>query len=73
MNGNKMKLVFLVIGSIFLLMATLSTPIAIGLGLYDWVGNDMEFKYALWEGFKSWAIMLITGLAVGLPCFFAAK
>ena len=68
-----MKLLILLIGFLFLLMAALATPIAIGLGLYDWVGNDMEFKFALWEAFKSWALMIIVGLVVGLPCYVYAK
>ena len=67
-----MKPLLLVIAIIFIGMAALSTPIAIGLGLYDWTVNDMEFKYALWEGFKSWAIMVITGLAVGVPSYFGS-
>ena len=68
-----MKTVLMIVACVFMLMATLATPIAIGLGLYDWVANDMEFKYALWEGFKSWAIMLGGGLIVGLPCYLIAK
>ena len=64
-----MKTLILFIGFAFIAMAALATPIAIGLGLYDWVANDMEFKYALWEGFKSWAIMLGSGLVVGIPCY----
>jgi hypothetical protein len=66
-------LILLVVAIVFIGMAALATPIAIGLGLYDWVGNDMEFKYALWEGFKSWAIMFVAGLAVGMPCYVAGK
>ena len=68
-----MKSLTLVLACIFLCMAALATPIAIGLGLYDWVANDMEFKYALWEGFKSWAMMVSAGLIVGLPCMVLSK
>tara|TARA_R110000823_G_C15572391_1_gene461970 strand:+ start:334 stop:540 length:207 start_codon:yes stop_codon:yes gene_type:complete len=68
-----MKTTLAIIGFIFIAIASLATPIAIGIGLYDWVGNDMQFKYALWEGFKVWAVMLVSGLAIGLPCFFAAQ
>jgi len=64
-----MKTLILFIGFAFIIMAALATPIAIGLGFYDWVANDVEFKYALWEGFKSWAIMLGSGLVVGIPCY----
>ena len=64
-----MKTALLILGFIFLAMAGLATPIAVGLGLYDWVGNNMEFKYALWEAFKSWAIMIGLGLFIGLPCY----
>ena len=68
-----MKLVLTIVGFLFLCMAALATPIAIGLGLYDWVANDMQFKYALWEGFKSWAAMLSIGLLVGVPCSLVTK
>lgn len=68
-----MKLLILFIGFAFIVMAALATPVAIGLGLYDWVANDMEFKYALWEGFKSWVLMISTGLIVGVPCYLYAK
>ena len=64
-----MKALFIWVGVLFLAMAALATPIAIGLGLYDWVANNMAFKYALWEGFKSWVIMISSGLIVGYPCY----
>ena len=66
-----MKTTLLVIGIIFMLMAVLATPIAIGLGLYDWVAGGLEFKYAVWEAFKSWALMLVVGMPVGYTCYFA--
>jgi hypothetical protein len=66
-----MKTLLFWVGFLFLVVAALATPIAIGLGFYDWIGNDMEFKYALWEGFKSWAIMIVIGLVVGFPCYLA--
>ena len=68
-----MKTIIQMIAVIFILMAALAAPIAIGIGIYDWVGNDMEFKFALWEGFKSWAIMLTVGLVGGLPLHFWSK
>ena len=68
-----MKTLTLVLACIFLVIAALATPIAIGLGLYDWVVNDMEFKYALWEGFKSWTIIIGSGLFVGLPCYAVSE
>jgi len=61
------------VGVLFLILAALAAPIAIGLGLYDWVGNDVEFKFALWFGFKSWISMLALGLVVGVPCFSAGQ
>jgi hypothetical protein len=61
------------VGILFLIMAALATPIAIGIGLYDWVGNDAEFKFALWFGFKAWISMLALGLIVGFPCFIMGK
>lgn len=68
-----MKTIALIIGTIFIAMAALATPVAIGLGLYDWAGNDMAFKHAAWEGFKSWICMLGLGLLVGLPCYELSK
>lgn len=68
-----MKTLLFTVGFIFLAIAALSTPIGIGLGIYDWVANDVEFKYALWFGFKSWISMLVAGLAVGFPCFMLGK
>jgi len=63
-----MKTVIMIIGIAFLSMAALATPIAVCLGVYDWVGNDVQFKFALWFGLKSWVAMISTGLIVGLPC-----
>ena len=68
-----MKTVLMIIAIVFLLMAGLATPIAIGLGIYDWAISDMEFKLALWEGFKSWVIMIALGLGVGFPCYIASQ
>ena len=68
-----MKALLMILAFLFIGMAALATPIAIGLGLYDWVGNNMEFKFALWEGFKAWAIMVVAGLVVGLPSYAAAQ
>lgn len=68
-----MKTLTMILAAVFLTMAALATPIAIGLGLYDWVGNDLPFKYALWEGFKSWAIMIGLGLFIGFPCYVASN
>ena len=68
-----MKSLLMFLGVVFLTIATMATPVAIGLGLYDWVANDVEFKFALWFGFKVWASMLFLGLSVGLPCFLIAN
>lgn len=68
-----MKLLIQIIAVVFLLMAALATPVAIGVGLYDWVVNDVEFKIALWEGFKMWATMIVAGLLVGLPLHISAN
>lgn len=67
-----MKTVLMIIAGVFITAAALATPISIGIGLWDWVGNDMEFKFALWEGFKTWVIMIVGGLGIGLPCYVAA-
>ena len=66
-----MKVVILVVGIIFLVCAALATPIGIGYGIYSWVIDDLEFKFALWSGFKVWLLMLC-GL-IGYPMFLAAK
>jgi hypothetical protein len=64
-----MKAFIGILGFLFLCLAACATPVAIGLGLYDWVITDHEFKFALWYGFKAWLWMLGTGLIVGYPCF----
>ena len=68
-----MKTLLLFVGFALLVMAALSTPVAIGLGLYDWVVNDMEFKIALWEGFKSWVLIMGVGLVGGVPCYIISQ
>ena len=68
-----MKTIILLIGVLFLAIAGLSTPVAIGLGLYDWVISDAEFKFALWFGFKVWIFMLASGVIVGVPCFLGGQ
>tara|TARA_R110002020_G_scaffold248376_1_gene462368 strand:- start:5235 stop:5432 length:198 start_codon:yes stop_codon:yes gene_type:complete len=57
-----------IISFILILCAALATPAGIVHGVYEWVGNDIEFKYALWEGVKLWLIML-SALIVGYPMF----
>lgn len=68
-----MKTTYLIIAAVFMALAALATPIAIGCGLYDWVANDNEFKYALWYGFKMWVGMLAVGLGIGLPFYVMGK
>lgn len=53
----------------FLGMAALATPIAIGIGIYEWAVVDALFKEALWIGFKNWIIMLVVGIGIGVPMF----
>ncbi len=67
-----LKNIKLILATIFLIIAALATPIAIGCGLYDWVGNNVEFKHALWYGFKMWVSMLFVGLVVGYPLLISA-
>jgi hypothetical protein len=68
-----MKSLLIFLGVVFLIIAAMAAPIAIGIGLYDWVGNDVEFKFALWFGFKVWVGILVVGLCVGIPCFAAGQ
>ena len=68
-----MKTILLFAGYALIIIAALATPIAIGLGLYERVVNDMEFKFALLEGFKLWVIMIGLGLGFGIPCCFASQ
>jgi hypothetical protein len=67
-----MKVLLMIIAVLALSCAALATPISIVYGVYEWVGNDLEFKHALWEGVKMWLTMLIGGLVVGLPCYVAS-
>jgi|1_EtaG_2_1085319.scaffolds.fasta_scaffold204671_2 hypothetical protein len=64
-----MKVFIGFVGVLFLCLAAIATPVAIGLGLYDWVVADHQFKLALWYGFKVWVCMVGAGLVVGYPCF----
>ena len=56
-----MKMFFVIIGVLSFFVLYLSTPIAIGLVLFDWISNDEHFKYALWFGFKCWVAMILVG------------
>ena len=67
-----MKTAMSVIGIILIFIAALAAPVAVVHGVYEWVGNDIEFKYALWEGVKLWLIML-SGLIVGYPMFLISQ
>jgi len=67
-----MKTAMSVIGMILILIAGLATPVAVVHGVYEWVGNDVEFKFALWEGVKLWLIML-SGLIIGYPMFLISQ
>ena len=68
-----MKKLTLIIGAFSLVLLFLSTPIAIGLGLYDWAVNDVEGKFALWEGFKSWLIMVFLGLSIEITAYYYSE
>ena len=68
-----MKVVLMFIAIVALGCAALATPISVVYGVYEWVGNDAEFKFALWAGVKLWLTMLIGGLVVGLPCYFVSS
>lgn len=67
-----MKTTFCVIAMILILCGALATPAGIVHGVYEWVGNDLEFKYALWEGVKLWLIML-SALIIGYPMFLLSS
>lgn len=64
-----MKAFIGVLGFLLLVVAALATPVAIAIGLYDWVIAEQEFKFALWYGFKAWLWMIGLGLGLGYPCF----
>lgn len=68
-----MRTLLVFVSVILLGMAALATPIAIGVGIYDWVFVDYEFKHALWNGFSLWAKMVVIGLIVGYPMFVVAQ
>ena len=68
-----MRSLLTILAAIFISLAALATPISIGVGLYDWAITGVEFKFALWEGFKTWLILLGVGLFIGLPCYVASR
>jgi hypothetical protein len=67
-----MKKIFYIASMILILCGVLATPAGIVHGIYEWVGNDMEFKFALWEGVKLWLIML-SALVIGYPLFLISS
>ena len=67
-----MKTTIYIIGMILILCGALATPVGIVHGVYEWVANDLEFKYALWEGVKLWLIML-SALIIGYPMFLLSS
>ena len=67
-----MKTIFQIIAIILIFCGALSVPVGFIYGVYEWVGNDLEFKYALWEGVKLWLIML-SALIVGYPLFLISS
>lgn len=67
-----MKTILLIISSVLMILAGLATPIGIVEGVYRWAAEDLEFKYALWEGVKTWLLML-SCIIVGYPMFLATK
>ena len=64
-----MKAIILILACVFALIGALATPIAIGLGVYEWAASDVEFKFALWYAVKAWATMLLIGFGVGIPMY----
>lgn len=68
-----MKTVLLIIGVIFLAIAALGIPTGIGVAIYNFAFADVGIAIALWEGFKTWAIMLGCGLVIGYPLFFIGQ
>jgi hypothetical protein len=67
-----MKTILFFVSFVFIVCGAFATPIGIIEGVYTWVVIDTEFKYALWEGVKTWLIML-SGLLIGYPLFVATK
>jgi hypothetical protein len=65
--------ILFIVSLICVILAALSTPIAIGTGIYKWALSDIEFKYALWEAFKMWLTMIGLGVFIGLPCYWAGN
>lgn len=67
----KNLLLWLSIG--LLCLAALSTPVAIGVGIYDWAIDNQESKLSLWNAFLLWIKMLATGVVVGFPLYLIAN
>lgn len=63
-----MRATMMIIATILICIAALATPAGVVYGVYEWVGNDLEFKFALWEGVKLWLTML-SALIIGYPMF----
>ncbi len=67
-----MKTAMSLVGLGLIIIAGLATPVAVVHGVYEWVVNDAEFKFALWEGVKLWLVML-SCLIVGYPLFLISQ
>lgn len=51
---------------IFLAFGLLATPVSIFYGIYEWVSVGLEFKVALWEAIKLWALLLCSFALAGI-------
>ena len=68
-----MKELLFWVSIILVLGAILSIPAGIIECVYTWSVMDFEFADALWEGVKTWLIMLLSGLFVGFPMYMMTK
>lgn len=62
---STLGLIFAFIGMAFLIIASFSTLIGLGVGLYDWA-HGVEFAVAAWSGFKTFLISLLCVIPGGL-------
>ena len=66
MKNINLDLLFFGLSMLCFAISGLAAPVSIFYGLHEWVINDVEFKYALFDGFNLWLKMVFGGLVGGL-------
>ena len=69
----RVKTFLMIIAVLCCSSAALSMPTSIIYGINLWIGDDLEFKFALWEGVKLWLPMTAMIIPGGILYLVAKK